>query len=235
MIRSKLSYIFIELPQQLTLQYITHIKKNTWKHRFNRFPSFPRPHRASPVSKKLRRLFETKRIRQVFGANLGAALMLAPLLNLNQPPVISEPQLQLPAEYFTAQSIYDQPLTTEERKFLVPVDNLKYKGQDYHNGHLAYDLNAPIGTPVKAFTAGQVFKIEDGQFGLGKYIILDHGDQLFSVYAHLQTFNVTISQVVNTGDTIGFIGMTGHTTGPHLHFEIHDQGAAINPKTYLGI
>jgi len=234
MIREKLTFLFVHLPRHLTHIYITHIRKNTWKLRFNRFGALPTPHKANRVSRRLRRLFEAKRIQQIFGANLGAALMLAPLLNLNQPGVMYEPKVEIPSTVVTSPSLYDTPVTTEERKFVVPVDNLKYMAQGFHTGHPGYDLNAHIGSPVRAFTSGQVYKIEDGQFGLGRYIVLDHGDQLFSVYAHLQRFNVTLGQVVNTGDIIGFVGMTGMTTGPHVHFEIHDNGVAINPKTYLG-
>lgn len=234
MIRVYLSYYLLYLPQLLALQYHTHIRKNTWKLKFNRFPDLPRPYKANVISRHVRKLFEFKRIKQIFGANLGAALMLAPLLQLNQPGLIIEPSIQASEALIGAQSSYDVPVTTTEREFVVPVDNLKYIGQGYRQGHPAYDLNAPIGSPIRAFTAGQVHKIEDGQFGYGRYIILDHGDQIFSIYAHLQNFNVTPGEVVDTGQVIGFVGMTGMTTGPHLHFEIHEDGVAINPKKYLG-
>jgi len=87
-------------------------------------------------------------------------------------------------------------------------------------------------TPImdgKVIYAGEVF------WGYGKHIIIDHGDNITSLYAHLNTINVKKDQEVKTGDVIGTMGSTGWSTGPHLHFEIRVYGVPVNPQMFLGI
>jgi len=83
-----------------------------------------------------------------------------------------------------------------------------------------------------AAEAGQVVLVtSDG--GYGNYIALDHGDGLRTLYAHLSQFSVGAGQFVSRGQLIGRIGSTGYSTGPHLHFEVREQGVLRNPLNYL--
>lgn len=101
----------------------------------------------------------------------------------------------------------------------------------YHN---AIDLTNPVGTPIVAAKSGKVILAQSLSYGYGKHVIIDHGDGLSSLYAHMSGFNISVGQTVTGGSTvIGWIGMTGRTTGPHLHFEIRKNGVTINPLGYL--
>ena len=106
-----------------------------------------------------------------------------------------------------------------------------YSGYDSWTGriHNGVDLTSPDmneNTVVTAFMDGRVIKVADSgwNYGLGKYIIIDHGNGISTVYAHLSSVDVPEGQAVNAGDVIGRTGTTGWSTGIHLHFEIRENG-----------
>ncbi len=102
--------------------------------------------------------------------------------------------------------------------------------------HMALDLAAPIGTPIVAARSGRVVQVNTGgwDYGYGNDVIIDHGDGTTSLYAHMEAVNVSAGQTVTGGSSvIGWIGMTGRTTGPHVHFEIRKNGVTVNPMLYL--
>jgi len=101
--------------------------------------------------------------------------------------------------------------------------------QRMHNG---IDIFAPVGTPVIAADSGQVIKAEY-EGGYGYAVLVYHGGGIATFYAHLSGFNVTPGQYVQKGQIIGYVGTTGYTTGPHLHFEVRVKGNARNPNEYL--
>ncbi|MBI2012841.1 MAG: peptidoglycan DD-metalloendopeptidase family protein [Candidatus Colwellbacteria bacterium] len=94
-----------------------------------------------------------------------------------------------------------------------------YRGQP-HNG---MDIGAPIGTPVYASADGQVVRVDyNGRsYQYGRYVLIDHGNGLSSLYAHLSSATVGSSQAVTKGQLIGYVGDTGFVTGPHLHFGVY--------------
>ncbi len=101
--------------------------------------------------------------------------------------------------------------------------------RDYHNG---IDLAANRGTPVMASGTGIVtFAGWNGAYG--QVIVLDHGYGYKSVYAHLNDMSVHVGDRIKKGNTIGSVGTTGRSTGPHLHFEIHFQDTPVNPSNVL--
>lgn len=100
--------------------------------------------------------------------------------------------------------------------------------------HMAVDVTDPVGTPIVAAKSGKVILVQTLTWGYGKHVIVDHGDGFSSLYGHMSGFNVSVGQTVTGGATvIGWVGMTGRTTGPHLHFEIRKNGVTINPLGYL--
>lgn len=101
--------------------------------------------------------------------------------------------------------------------------------RDYHNG---VDIAADRGTPVVASGTGIVtFAGWNGAYG--QVIVLDHGYDYKSVYAHLNDMDVNVGDRIKKGDRIGSVGTTGRSTGPHLHFEIHYRETPVNPSNVL--
>lgn len=211
--------------------FFLHIQINTENLKYTR--RLPLPREANKLSLYMSKLFENKRVTQIFGINLVAAMMVMPLLGQPQEKVLFEPPVNVATTDVIIADSYTPEIHTQTREYVLPVERLRYVGQYYHPGHYAYDLNSYVGDDVYAFTTGRVHKIEDGIFGLGRYIIMDHGHGLTSVYAHLRAFSVSVGDIVKAGGKIGEIGMTGNTTGPHLHFEIYDNGYPVNPGAYL--
>ena len=102
--------------------------------------------------------------------------------------------------------------------------------------HAGIDITADIGTPVAAAQSGKVVKVSIGTWdgGYGTNVMVDGGAGYTTLYAHLSGVNVAIGDEITAGATVlGWIGMTGRTTGPHVHFEIRNNGVPVNPMGYL--
>lgn len=98
--------------------------------------------------------------------------------------------------------------------------------------HTGVDLAAPVGTPVYATADGVVSKAAwFGGYGL--FISLEHGGALQTRYGHMSRLNVAEGQTVRKGEVIGYVGSTGRSTGPHLHYEVRVDGTAVNPVPYM--
>jgi len=98
--------------------------------------------------------------------------------------------------------------------------------------HKGIDLAAPTGTPVYAPADGVVARAEPFS-SYGNYIQIEHGGELETRYGHLSGFAVVAGQTVHKGDLIGYVGTTGRSTGPHLHYEVRVAGEAVDPRPYL--
>lgn len=99
--------------------------------------------------------------------------------------------------------------------------------------HPGLDIGAPTGTPVKASDSGYVVVAGWNDYGYGNYVVIDHGNGFQTLYAHLSRYFVNAGDVVGQGTVIGLVGSTGRSTGPHLHFEINQNGVARNPMGLL--
>ena len=98
--------------------------------------------------------------------------------------------------------------------------------------HFGMDFTAPRGTPVYATGDGIVKRADNSATGYGKHIRIDHGFGYVSLYAHLFKYNVRVNQRVKRGDLIGFVGSTGRSEAPHLHYEVFKDGIRINPSNF---
>ncbi|MEM0979139.1 MAG: M23 family metallopeptidase [Cyanobacteria bacterium P01_H01_bin.58] len=98
--------------------------------------------------------------------------------------------------------------------------------------HSGIDFRGSIGTPIQATAEGVVTTAKYAG-GYGKYVVIDHGYDHSTLYAHLSAINVEVGDRVKRGDIIGELGNTGRSTGPHLHYEIRREGTAIDPRQYL--
>lgn len=99
-----------------------------------------------------------------------------------------------------------------------------------HNG---VDMSAPQGTPIYAAKSGKVTKTSYQAGGAGYYVSINHGDGFSSVYMHMTHYIVSPGQYVSAGQVIGYVGSTGGSTGPHLHFGISYNGTYVNPMNYV--
>lgn len=98
--------------------------------------------------------------------------------------------------------------------------------------HHGVDLAAPRGTPVYATADGTIGKAQ--YFGsYGNYVQIEHGGEMQTRYAHLSSYTVASGEAVRKGDLIGYVGSTGRSTGPHLHYEVRLAGEAVNPMPYM--
>ncbi|MDR2037928.1 MAG: M23 family metallopeptidase [Bacteroidales bacterium] len=103
-----------------------------------------------------------------------------------------------------------------------------YKDRRFHHG---MDFTAPTGTDIYATGDGRVTAVGYNG-GLGNRVIVDHGFGYETVYAHMSKFSVKVGDVVKRGQVIGYVGNTGDSTGPHLHYEVHKSGRSVNPVNY---
>lgn len=123
--------------------------------------------------------------------------------------------------------------------FIMPVDGeiTSEFGERVHpvfktvKMHTGIDIDAPIGTPIKSSTSGKVLKVGEDATN-GKYVRIKSG-KYEVIYAHCYKISVSEGQNVKQGDIIGEVGDTGITSGPHLHFEVQEDGKAVNPVDLL--
>jgi murein DD-endopeptidase MepM/ murein hydrolase activator NlpD len=98
--------------------------------------------------------------------------------------------------------------------------------------HQGVDLAAPRGTPVYA-TADGLVGMAQWYSSYGNYVQIEHGGELQTRYAHLTSYTVAPGDMVEKGDLIGYVGSTGRSTGPHLHYEVRVAGVAVDPRPYM--
>ena len=100
--------------------------------------------------------------------------------------------------------------------------------------HLAIDLACDNGTNVLAAAGGVVLRSEY-HASYGNYVLIDHGNGLSTLYAHMSSNNVGVGETVSAGQLIGWVGLTGNTFGYHLHFETRENGSTVNPRNYIAL
>lgn len=122
-------------------------------------------------------------------------------------------------------------------RFLWPVPNFYRvsshfgpRGRRHHDG---IDIPAPSGTPIIASDTGVVIYSDNGIRGYGNMVVIAHGDDIFTVYAHNRKNKVDKGDRVEKGQVIALVGNTGRSTGPHVHYEIRVKNKVRNPAQYL--
>jgi len=98
--------------------------------------------------------------------------------------------------------------------------------------HPGLDIGAGTGTPIQAAAVGRVI-VAGYSGGYGNLIVIDHGNGIATAYAHQSRLGVSVGQDVSQGQVIGYVGSTGFSTGPHLHFEVRVNGSPVDPMGYL--
>jgi murein DD-endopeptidase MepM/ murein hydrolase activator NlpD len=109
-----------------------------------------------------------------------------------------------------------------------------FSGQIYV--HKGIDLSTyRQGDPVVATADGQIVTVDFDANGFGNYVIIRHKHGFYTRYGHLQSFKVRTGQRVQQGEVIGYIGNTGRSTGPHVHYEVHIGSDVVDPYKFLNI
>ena len=116
--------------------------------------------------------------------------------------------------------------------YKYPVENGRIS-QGYSSYHRAYDIATALGNEITPIGSGIVEYAGFVPDGKGNIVIVDHGDGLKSIYAHMGKIDVGLGNMVNGKSGLGTVGLTGHTTGPHVHLELYDKGVAVNPGSVL--
>ncbi len=177
-------------------------------------------------------VFDKKIVARVFGLNMaGLAAVLSfvvypthafnyDLVQTSGQTIASSPA---PVE-MTTQTQYQAPLA-----FTLGIS------QRFYLLHPGVDLRAPKGTAVSVIADGIVVEIGEITIGYGHFVRIAHNGTVSSLYAHLDKINVRPGQKVEKGEQIGTVGVTGWSTGPHLHFEIHEGNEAVDPLKYVSV
>lgn len=170
----------------------------------------------------------------------------------NQAAVVADYEADIAAQNETIQALeaaveLQKAQLNEARKydggaFIWPCPNYKRISDDYgtrmhptlkvekfHNG---VDMAAPSGSPILAAYNGTVVAASYSS-SMGNYVMIDHGDSLYTIYMHASALYVSQGQTVARGDTIAAVGSTGRSTGPHLHFGVRKNGQYVSPWSYI--
>ena len=192
-------------------------------------PLFPKPgvimhlRKGNKISRIFRYIFENKKIQKTLGINL-AALFLSTTL------------MQFPFEETTTPEndlVTQAPFVLETKKSIqYPVEHIVIT-QGYTLLHPGLDLDGITGDPIHPVMDGTVTAINYSRYAYGNAILIDHGSNITSLYAHLSKIFVSANQKVTTDTVIGEMGATGRAYGDHLHLEIRDSGRPINPGSIL--
>lgn len=175
------------------------------------------------ISRFFRHVFEHKNIRKLLGTNLALMLIVSTFI----------PQNTL-ANVEAEQTVIEEsngPLVTK-RVVQYPVPDVKIT-QGYKLFHPGLDLDGITGDKIRPIRDGIVEAIDQSKYAYGNAIIINHGEEITSLYAHLSKIFVFAGQEVTTNTVIGEMGSSGQAFGDHLHLEIRDHGIPINPYLVL--
>ena len=150
-----------------------------------------------------------------------------------------EDQKRASAEYLKVRKIIKNKTKQfdDNFEFLSPIESVitsafgkrRFINNNERSPHMALDLRGAVGREIFAPKTGKVVLAENHFYG-GNKVILDHGGGLFTAYSHMSEILVKPEDVIEAGTVIGFVGMTGRVTGPHLHWEVFLNGNRINPE-----
>ncbi len=155
--------------------------------------------------------------------------VLLPGVRPTAAPRADREAVSYPADFWASTAYVDWPFG--DGQFIWPVTGRI--SQTSRPGHTALDIAVPIGAPVKAADRGTVIMAGWNPTGYGFRVVIDHGIDYITLYAHLSDIYVEAGQVVGKGQVIGASGANGNVTGPHLHFEIRDFGRLVDPLPLL--
>ena len=155
-------------------------------------------------------------------------------LKFTAPPLANKPQ---PGSASVPLAAYNEPgspgyVPGSTGSFGWPIAG-RYISQYFYSYHLGIDVPGNTGDPVYSSDGGRVARAGWWPGGFGNAVKIDHGNGYVTLYAHMSAVQVVEGQRVKRGDVIGQMGSTGRSTGTHLHFEVRQGGALLNPLSFL--
>lgn len=131
---------------------------------------------------------------------------------------------------------YNIEIPVETRKrFTTVLPEYTGVSQGFHAGHAGIDLTAPLGSKIYSISDGVVIKVQYLNYDYGRAVWIDNGNGVTSLYGHMGKIFVNEGDNVTIDKPIGEVGLTGRTTGPHLHLEVMKNEANINPLSFLAL
>lgn len=173
------------------------------------------------ISRIARKFFESQNIKRVLGLNLVGAILIMSVFSPTS------------AAFNEQEAVINNPETNVSTvtAFRIPVEG--FITQNYRWYHEGIDIAGNFEKPIYPIAQGKIREVEYGTWGYGHKVIIDHEGNYSSLYAHMGQINVKVGDEVTKDTVLGFVGITGWTTGPHLHLEIHKDEQAINPAEVL--
>lgn len=180
--------------------------------------------KGSKFSRFFRHVFEHKNIKKAFGVNLAMVAATAAFV----------PTQASNVEFIEEDVVIEEKyaVLTTQKSIQYPVESVNIT-QGYRFYHPGIDLDGITGDNVKPFMAGYVSDVSYSGYGYGNAVLIDHGDNITSLYAHLSKIFVVNDQEVGLDTIIGSMGTSGRAYGDHLHLEIRDGGYPVNPHILL--
>ena len=182
---------------------------------------------SNPVSAFLRLFLEKQQARNFFGSQLIAMSLVFSVVAL---PIHAFDYANSKPQYVDG-TIFS-PVTTETT-YISPVVRPIGISQGYGRFHPGVDIRAPRGSEVVAISDGIVINASYTVSGYGKHVRILHDGNVISLYAHMDSLMVKAGDKVTKGQQVGTIGMTGWTTGPHLHFEVTQEVKYVDPMSVI--
>jgi len=178
---------------------------------------------ATHVNNFFKLIFENKNIKKYTGTNIALLLFAVSLIPFNKARSVTNEEnivTQVP-------TILTTKMSTQYPTYPIIIS----RGFQFY--HLGIDFDAITGDPIYPIKTGKVEQVSHSGLGYGNFVIIDHGNELTSLYAHLSKINLEKDQEVTMDTVIGKVGTTGLSTGDHLHLEVRESNIPINPALIL--
>lgn len=194
--------------------------------------SLPKTRSSHPISKFLRPVLETTKLKTALG---GAMSVLSVLLS-SVWFMAGIYQGSISVQAFSP-SPTQSVIETEKKEYFYDFKNvvpaMTGVSQGFSRWHPGDDITAPAGSKIYPVQAGRVVRIENTRFGYGRSVLVAHDNDLTSLYAHLGKVMVEEGEYIDSDTVLAEIGLTGRTTGYHLHLEIRNGGRTVSLTRFL--
>lgn len=189
------------------------------------FAELRRMRSGNKLSRFFRHFFEHKKAKRIVVSQLPIIILVSGLIQNPNSAISKEIEINVTLEINNLQ-------ISTQKGIQYPVKNVKIS-QGYHFFHPGIDLDGVTGDEIRPIMDGVVEEIQYSKFAYGNSVLVNHGNKIVSLYAHLSKIDVQKGQEITMNTKIGEMGKSGRASGDHLHLEIRKEGRPINPLTVL--